>query len=66
MFWYCFSFSNSFSDFLGDNGYQGIQELFSKSLILKKKSKYNPLSDEDKEFNKLISNIKIAVEHVNC
>ena len=52
--------------FLADNGYQGIQELFSKSLTPKKKSKYNPLSDEDKEFNKLISNIRIAVEHVNC
>ena len=52
--------------FLADNGYQGIQELFSKSITPKKKSKYNPLSDEDKEFNKLISNIRIAVEHVNC
>ena len=65
-------FKNSTTDldkliaFLADNGYQGIQELFSKSLTPKKKSKYNPLSDEDKEFNKLISNIRIAVEHVNC
>lgn len=52
--------------FLADNGYLGIQGLFSKSLTPKKKSKYNPLSDEDKEFNKLISNIRISVEHVNC
>ena len=52
--------------FLADNGYLGIQEIFIKSLTPKKKSKYNPLSDEDKEFNKLISNIRIAVEHVNC
>lgn len=52
--------------FLGDNGYLGIQEIFTKSLTPKKKSKYNPLTDEDKEFNKLISNIRIAVEHVNC
>ena len=52
--------------FLADNGYLGIQNIFEKSLTPKKKSKYNPLSDEDKEFNKLISNIRIAVEHVNC
>lgn len=57
---------NSSIAFLADNGYLGIQEIFSKSLTPKKKSKYNPLSDEDKEFNKLISNIRIAVEHVNC
>lgn len=52
--------------FLADNGYIGIQEFFSKSLTPKKKSKYNPLNDQDKEFNKLISNIRIAVEHINC
>jgi len=52
--------------FLADNGYIGIQEIFQKSLTPKKKSKYNPLSDKDKEFNKLISNIRIAVEHINC
>ena len=52
--------------FLADNGYLGIQKIFEKSLTPKKKSKYNPLTDEDKEFNKLISNIRIAVEHINC
>ena len=52
--------------FLADNGYQGIQDIFNKSLTLKKKSKYHPLTDEDKQFNKLISNIRIAIEHVNC
>lgn len=52
--------------FLADNGYQGIQDIFNKSLTPKKKSKYHPLTDEDKGFNKLISNIRIAVEHVNC
>ena len=31
----------------------------------KKKSKNNPLTDEDKELNTLISSIRITVEHVN-
>ena len=31
----------------------------------KKKSKNNPLTDEDKELNHLISTIRISIEHVN-
>ena len=52
--------------FLADNGYLGIQNIFKNSMTPKKKSKYNPLSDKDKELNKLISNIRISVEHINC
>ena len=52
--------------FLADNGYLGIQNIFENSLTLKKKSKYNPLTDQDKELNKLISSIRITIEHVNC
>lgn len=55
-----------FLHFLADNGYQGILEYFENSMTPKKKSKNNPLTDQDKELNKLISNIRIAVEHVNC
>ena len=64
-------FKNSTKDlsellkFLADSGYQGIQNLFKNSLTPKKKSKYNPLTDEDKELNKLISSNRIAIEHVN-
>lgn len=36
-----------------------------KMQEIKKKSKYNPLTDEDKELNKLISSNRIAIEHVN-
>ncbi len=52
--------------FLADSGYQGIVELFKNSLTPKKKSKNKPLTEEDKEFNKLISSIRISIEHVNC
>lgn len=52
--------------FVADNGYVGINNIFENSITPKKKSKNNPLTDEDKELNKLISNIRIPVEHINC
>ena len=52
--------------FLADSGYQGILTYFKNSMTPKKKSKNNPLTDQDKELNKLISSIRISVEHVNC
>lgn len=52
--------------FLADSGYQGITSIFKNSMIPKKKSKHNPLTDQDKELNKLISSIRITIEHVNC
>lgn len=52
--------------FLGDSGYQGIDKIFMHSTKQKKKSKNNPLTDQDKEFNHLISTNRIPVEHVNC
>lgn len=55
-----------FLHFLADSGYQGILEYFKNSMTPKKKSKLNPLTDEDKELNKLISSIRISVEHINC
>ena len=51
--------------FLADSGYQGILDYFKNSMTPKKKSKNNPLTDEDKELNTLISSIRISVEHVN-
>lgn len=54
------------TSFVADNGYVGINNIFENSITPKKKSKYNPLTDEDKELNKLISNIRIPVEHINC
>ena len=52
--------------YLADSGYQGIDKLFKNSTIPKKKSKNNPLTDEDKELNHLISSTRIPIEHVNC
>lgn len=52
--------------FFADSGYQGIVTYFKNSMTPKKKSKNNPLTDQDKELNKLISSIRISVEHVNC
>ena len=57
---------NKLISFLADSGYQGITNIFKNSMIPKKKSKYNPLTDQDKELNKLISSIEITIEHVNC
>ena len=57
---------NKLISFLADSGYQGITNIFKNSMIPKKKSKYNPLTDQDKELNKLISSIRITIEHVNC
>ena len=45
--------------FIADSGYQGILDYFENSITPKKKSKLNPLTDEDKELNKLISSIRI-------
>ena len=52
--------------FLADSGYQGILDYFENSMTPKKKSKNNSLTDQDKELNKLISSIRISVEHINC
>ena len=52
--------------FLADSGYQGILDYFKNSMTPKKKSKNNPLTNEDKQLNHLISSIRISVEHVNC
>lgn len=57
---------NDLISFLADSGYQGITNIFKNSMIPKKKSKYNPLTDQDKELNKLISSIRITIEHTNC
>ena len=48
---------------LADTGFIGIQKQHENTLIPKKRSKNNPLTALDKEINKLISSIRIAVEH---
>lgn len=51
---------------VADSGYQGIDKIFKNAITPKKRSKNSPLTDEDKELNKLISNTRIPIEHVNC
>lgn len=57
---------NKLTSFVADSGYQGITNIFKNSITPKKKSKYNPLTTQDKKLNKLISTIRISIEHVNC
>ena len=50
---------------IGDSGYQGLDKILSNNITPKKKSKNNPLTDQDKDFIHLISTIRISIEHVN-
>lgn len=49
-----------------DNGYLGIRSLHANSDLSKKKSKYHPLTKEDKMANKAKASIRIAVKYVNA
>jgi hypothetical protein len=48
-----------------DSGYQGIHDFHRSSEIPYKKSKNQPLSDEQKAFNRALSRKRIAIEHTN-
>jgi len=47
-----------------DTGYQGIAKLHANSVLPKKKSKKNPLTKEDKAFNRTVSSQRVLNEHV--
>ena len=49
---------------LTDSGYLGLQKIHANTLMPKKKSKKNPLSDEDKKQNKKLSSDRVSNEHV--
>jgi putative transposase len=49
---------------IADSGYQGLQKIHEKTLIPIKKSKNKPLNTKEKDFNKLISKIRVPVEHI--
>jgi hypothetical protein len=49
-----------------DSGYQGILKFHNNSLTPVKKSKNNPLSDEDKLFNRTLSSERIFIENINA
>lgn len=46
-----------------DTGFQGIQKYHLNTLIPKKNTKKNPLTEEDREKNKIISHFRVIVEH---
>ena len=46
-----------------DSGFQGISEIHANSELPKKKSKKNPLSEDDKKRNKEISSSRVYNEH---
>ena len=48
-----------------DSGYQGVQKELNNSSIPYKKSKYHELTDEEKEYNRNLSSIRVRIEHVN-
>lgn len=48
---------------LVDTGYQGIAKIHKQSELPKKKSKENPLTEEDKKANKIISGKRSANEN---
>lgn len=50
---------------LADLGYQGIDKVHMNSLIPFKKSKKQPLTDQQKKDNKQIARIRIRIEMVN-
>lgn len=49
---------------IGDSGYQGLEKIHKNSETPAKKSKKKPLSDEQKEKNRLLSKKRIFCEHV--
>ena len=48
---------------LAESGYQGLDTRHAHSQTPKKTSKHHPLSDEDKAYNRAISQQRIGCEH---
>jgi hypothetical protein len=49
---------------LTDTGYLGLKKIHDNTVMPKKKSKKNPLTDEDKKNNKKISSQRVLNEHI--
>jgi len=47
-----------------DTGFQGIAKIHANSVLPKKRTKKNPLSKEDKRYNRAISSDRVLNEHV--
>ena len=51
-------------ELLGDSGYQGVLKYHAKSRTPFKRSKRKPLTDEQKEFNRVLAKERVVAEHV--
>ena len=49
---------------IADKGYQGILDYFGNALIPHKATKNNPLTDEQRSFNKMIGRLRVKIEHI--
>ncbi|WP_105628911.1 IS5 family transposase [Spiroplasma poulsonii] len=47
-----------------DSGYQGIQKNHNNVLIPTKKTKKNPLNKEQKQYNRIVSKMRIIIENI--
>ena len=50
----------------GDLGFLGIDEYHKNSLIPRKSSKNNQLSEKDKAYNTRLAKKRVIVEHINA
>ena len=49
---------------IADTGYFGVEAIHKKSLIPKKSSKLHKLTEQDKFYNRVVSKLRICIEHV--
>lgn len=56
----------SATELVGDSGYQGMMKLYGNSRTPHKGWKKRPLTKEQRAENRLLSKLRIVVEHVIC
>jgi len=49
---------------LADSGYQGLQELTGNALLPIKGSKHNPLTAEQKAYNRKLASARVVIENI--
>jgi hypothetical protein len=49
-----------------DSGYQGLDKRHARGYTPKKGSKYHPLMEKDKAYNKMLSSYRILIENILC
>jgi hypothetical protein len=54
------------SHWQADSGYQGLNKLHENARTPKKKTKFHPLTDEDKAANRQLARERVLNEHINA